>query len=258
MGLSQRQGSGGFGPLHPRGKEEKMEFESRKSFGFFVFCLIGVTVGAFLVGADQRQQEDRLHGRERKMEERMDDLQLPRAEAPDCPQGKFWEKDPDDCKGEYNPQFPEHIYGIDEESAPATGSQRGATDIFRPVRSGHVAPHRKDWPGWKQTMVRYAHRLGGNDFVLTLTAENPEWGIWAVGKNNNGTTDHGLCQLNSAYHGGFIASPSFKYWNRQLEYCAKVWHNAKRRGKLRTTFYGYNHIGQFTNAYDWNPKKRKG
>ncbi|MBI2448324.1 hypothetical protein HYV44_02070 [Candidatus Microgenomates bacterium] len=157
----------------------------------------------------------------------------------------------------FNPTFPLEIKGVEDGLMPEKPLQTPLPKTKKGDRIG-VIPHRKGWPGWRQTMVRYAHNLGGKDFVLTLTAENPQWNIKAVGENSNGTTDHGLCQLNSAYHAAFIKSPSFKYWDRQLEYCAKVWHDAKNRGRLRTTFYGYNRIDKFVDAYDWSPKKRKG
>lgn len=77
--------------------------------------------------------------------------------------------------------------------------------------------------------------------MFTLEAENGRWDINAINRNRNGSFDKGLCQLNSQYHSPFINSKEFKDWRKQIDYCWGVWQDAIKKGRIRTTFYGYNH-----------------
>ena len=79
------------------------------------------------------------------------------------------------------------------------------------------------------------------DFILTLNRENGAWDTLKVSpKNRNGTRDHGLCQLNSAYHSAFINSPEFKDFKKQIDYCWGLYAGYKAKGIIGKRFYGYN------------------
>lgn len=60
--------------------------------------------------------------------------------------------------------------------------------------------------------------------------------------NRNGSRDYYLFQFNSTYHGDWIKTPEAKNPERQIERGCGIWHDAVRRKKLRTTWYGYNNI----------------
>lgn len=91
---------------------------------------------------------------------------------------------------------------------------------------------------WKETGTYYrrwkAHTADYTCewFVLTMNAENWGWNMKARPKNNNGTTDNWLCQLNSAYHSKFINSDDFQDPQKQIDYCLSVWKDAANRSKM--------------------------
>lgn len=76
-----------------------------------------------------------------------------------------------------------------------------------------------------------------NNFILTLNSENWGWNIKATNKNNNGTKDSWLCQLNSQYHSKFINSQEFQDPYKQIEYCLGVWQDAKRKKVMPRYWY---------------------
>lgn len=103
----------------------------------------------------------------------------------------------------------------------------------------------------KQDLINYAYKKGGRDFLLTLNGENGTWSwdrksdrVWS-----NGYSDYGLCQLNGQYHAKFIFAngqnikgwwgKDFKDPYKQVDYCLEVWHDAIRKGRIKTTFYAY-------------------
>jgi hypothetical protein len=60
--------------------------------------------------------------------------------------------------------------------------------------------------------------------------------------NKNGTSDHGICQLNSAYHLPFINSADFSDPYKQIDYCISVYHDAlKKKRHLGSVWYGWQH-----------------
>lgn len=83
-----------------------------------------------------------------------------------------------------------------------------------------------------QEMVDYAWSISKNvDFILTIEAEsrfNPR----AVGRNSNGTRDHGIAQINDYWHRDIVKDPRFADWKWQLE---KGWELYKGG----TKFYGF-------------------
>lgn len=82
------------------------------------------------------------------------------------------------------------------------------------------------------------------DCVLTFEAESG-WRMEAKNTSNkDGTYDFSLCQLNSRYHKQFILSSVSKNPYTMLDYCIGVWHDAKKKGRLKTTFYAYNVINR--------------
>jgi len=69
--------------------------------------------------------------------------------------------------------------------------------------------------------------------VLTFNAENRNWLYNTVSaKNENGTRDHGICQLNDKYHTPFISTREFLDAYSQVDYCFEVWIDANRKKKM--------------------------
>ena len=88
-----------------------------------------------------------------------------------------------------------------------------------------------------QKLIQYAFERCGEECVLVFEGESG-WRYDAKNtKNKNGTYDISYCQLNSQYHLTFIKSKDFKDRYKVLDYCIGVWNNAKKRGRLSTTFY---------------------
>lgn len=79
------------------------------------------------------------------------------------------------------------------------------------------------------------------NFILTLNAENGGWNKDAKPKNRNGTTDNGLCQLNSQYHSKFIKSDDFKDPHKQMDYCIGVRKDAKKKKVMPWYAYAVRH-----------------
>ena len=92
----------------------------------------------------------------------------------------------------------------------------------------------------QQEWIDYAFARCGRDCVEAWQAESG-WIMDRVSrKNRNGTRDWGICQQNSQYHWEFISSPAFKDPYKQLDYCIGIWNDAKKKGRLTTTFFAYN------------------
>jgi len=68
----------------------------------------------------------------------------------------------------------------------------------------------------------------------------------------NGYSDFGMCQLNMQWHEPFIRSEEFKDPYKQIDYCYEVYQDGIKRGKIRTTFYGYNHRWKTQHLYVFN------
>jgi len=85
------------------------------------------------------------------------------------------------------------------------------------------------------------------DWIATLEAENGLWTTDRVGV----TGDRGLCQLNPRYHWAFINSPEFNDYKQQLLYCAQVYSQASQKGRISTTFYGWNRRAITKNNFIW-------
>lgn len=89
------------------------------------------------------------------------------------------------------------------------------------------------------------HKTHNIDIILTFYGES--WLKSSTINNNklqDGTiwsTDFGYCQLNDKYHKEFINSKEFTDMNKQLDYCIEVYNKAIKSGRIKTTFYAYNH-----------------
>lgn len=83
------------------------------------------------------------------------------------------------------------------------------------------------------------------DIILTFYGES--WLKSSTINNNklkDGTIwskDYGYCQLNDKYHLNFIKSKDFKDMTKQLDYCVEVYNKAVKAGRIKTTFYAYDH-----------------
>lgn len=83
------------------------------------------------------------------------------------------------------------------------------------------------------------------DIILTFYGES--WLKSSTINNNrlkDGTIwskDFGYCQLNDKYHLNFIKSKDFKDMTKQLDYCVEVYNKAVKAGRIKTTFYAYDH-----------------
>lgn len=72
------------------------------------------------------------------------------------------------------------------------------------------------------------------DFLATWQHES-DWQVNALNTaNSNGTSDHGLCQLNSQWHGRYILSDPVAMADpyAQLDYCVGVAVDAKKKGTM--------------------------
>jgi len=78
--------------------------------------------------------------------------------------------------------------------------------------------------------IKYTFDRCGIECVLTFEAESG-WVHQIPGNsvNKDGTRDHGLCQLNSKYHKGFLKSDAVKDPYKVLDYCIEVWKDAMKR-----------------------------
>jgi len=100
---------------------------------------------------------------------------------------------------------------------------------------------KQGFPNEKNALVSYAYEKGGKDFMLTLGAENGTWEKnRCSGVNSNGYRDCGICQLNRKWHSNFIDSPEFQDPYKQIDYCLRVYNDGIEKGRITTTFYGYN------------------
>lgn len=148
---------------------------------------------------------------------------------------------------------------------PALGSQRnlaepvkvnadpwcyGAPECYKLDENGNeVSPWilhneitKKDVDIDQLEKIRYAWIISRNiDFILTINAESSSWDTMkrSYRKGVNGYYDYGLCQLSYQWHKPFIDSPEFRDWQKQLDYCWKVWQDGIAKGRIATTFYGY-------------------
>ena len=71
----------------------------------------------------------------------------------------------------------------------------------------------------RQTIVQYAYKLWGIDFVTMIECENGLRDPYRVSDTN----DHWICQLHYPYNKEFIDSDSFKDVYSQLDYCYEKW-----------------------------------
>lgn len=123
------------------------------------------------------------------------------------------------CDGEFLGEIP-----------VAVNPQRGKVLLDSPRPVSTVI--KKNATPSMQEMVDYAWSISKNvDFILTIEAEsrfNPR----AVGRNSNGTRDHGIAQINDYWHRDIVKDPRFADWKWQLE---KGW----ELYKSGTKFYGF-------------------
>ena len=72
---------------------------------------------------------------------------------------------------------------------------------------------------YKQTLVQYAYKLWGMDFVYMIECENGNWDINAVWDSWHAFW---LCQMNDRYHKNFPEDYKTN-WIIQVEYCYEKW-----------------------------------
>lgn len=102
----------------------------------------------------------------------------------------------------------------------------------------------------KLRLMNIAYQIGGEDFVLTLHAENqtrdptkqsdcywPKCEGIESGKLRE--ESYGLCQLNRKSYNGFINSEYFGNKEYQLIKCWNEYKKALNQGNIYTKFYGY-------------------
>jgi hypothetical protein len=108
---------------------------------------------------------------------------------------------------------------------------------------------------FQNEVVNYAYEISSHnkEFLYTLKAENGTFDPERISKpNKDGYRDYGLCQMHYPYHKEFIDSPEFHDWKLQLLRCWQIYEDAGRRGRLRTTFYGYNKISAMKHFFKFN------
>lgn len=62
----------------------------------------------------------------------------------------------------------------------------------------------------------------------------------------------GYCQLNKNWHADFINSAEFQDEYKQIDYCLGVYNDAVSRGRIKTTFYGYNNRERVSHLLTFN------
>lgn len=103
---------------------------------------------------------------------------------------------------------------------------------------------KKNFPADKNEIIKFASKISNNnlDFIATLDKESA--GSWDVNikskPNKNKTYDKGICQFNSAYYKHYYNDPNWSNYEWQITKCWHLYDSAIKRGKIKTTFYGYN------------------
>lgn len=93
---------------------------------------------------------------------------------------------------------------------------------------------------YKQTLVQYAYKLWGMDFVYMIECENGNWDINAVWDSWHAFW---LCQMNDRYHKNFPEDYKTN-WIVQVEYCYEKW-------KWWTKFYWPNRWVKGQRCYNY-------
>ncbi len=121
-----------------------------------------------------------------------------------------------------------------------------------PRREGK-RPYKKNATPRQQEIIDYAWDLTGcSDFIYTIESENANWNPGEVSKRNrNGSYDYGICQLCTKWHYNFIYTEEFQDWKAQVRYCWGVYQDARRRGILKTTFYGREKLNRSKKNFYW-------
>lgn len=105
----------------------------------------------------------------------------------------------------------------------------------------------------QQQLIQYVwEKTHEPRLIYTIEAESG-W-IWdrvGIAANYDGTRDYLLCQLNSYWHKEFLASSEAQDPYKVADYCIAVWGDASIKGKLTTTFYGYNNINKVKDRFEW-------
>jgi hypothetical protein len=107
----------------------------------------------------------------------------------------------------------------------------------------------------RQKLVKYAYKIGGKDFLLTILAENSTMQIdrKSIIVGSNWYSDYWLCQINIWYHPEILSNwknwKKFKDWfydpYKQLDYCQKLfswwvrfyWYDKRHTVKKNILFY---------------------
>jgi len=119
-----------------------------------------------------------------------------------------------------------------KEKEEKKGAKEKAPSTSKKEKTSCATIRRKDGSWDQNKILQEACNIseGDLDFVKTLLAENGRVDPFLVSKpNSDGTTDHGLCQFNSYWHGDFIKSKSFQYWDLQLKRCWDIYSNNPNR-----------------------------
>lgn len=124
-----------------------------------------------------------------------------------------------------------------------------APQINTKICPANIAPNDADkqkWIEYAGSMIDDAHRL---DLLATWWAESGFTPASVSKPNTNGTKDHGICQLNSAYHSQFINSPEFQDPYKQLDYCVGVYRDAlNKKRALGSVWYGWAKKDKYKNS----------
>jgi len=138
---------------------------------------------------------------------------------------------------------PDDVIVLLDEECTYFDWQRYPQKCWKRDEIGTLVSHNGFGSEYHDSIMSFAYYIWGKDFLLTLNAEN--WWrdkdklsniVWA-----NWYRDQWLCQLNRKYHLPFILSDDFKDPYKQIRYCFDVYSDAVQRGKIKTTFYWYNH-----------------
>lgn len=106
------------------------------------------------------------------------------------------------------------------------------------ARPSDLVEHKRITDTSKVQAMNLAYYIGGMDFLATLDQEDDTRD--PLRRSSTGDGSVGLCQLLPKYHSTFIDSDYFLNLSFQVMYCYDVRVDAIQKGKLSTTFYGFN------------------
>lgn len=108
-----------------------------------------------------------------------------------------------------------------------------------------TAPRKKGAPEWMQERINYAWEVSKDfDFILTMERESG-FDVNAFHRNKDGTTDHGIPQVNRHWFKYIVDDKRFSDWRWQIEQGWELY-------QKKVVFYGYYKRNEVRNRFVMN------